>query len=108
MPTSPGVHSRSCQYSPPLQRLFRDYPELFKDAPCSKTPAKAKANRCAQCGRVPHLGWGSLACSHCSDADAVLKACWKSNKDTGGERVSLISSALTQFLPCKEPQALLS
>lgn len=92
-----------CQYSTPLQRLFQDYPNLFKDVLSSKqamnsTFQPSSMGCCEECGRAPHRGWGSVVCPKCSDADVALKACWRSHKACAGQRVSLIKSMLEPLL----------
>lgn len=101
-----GLSGKSCcQYSTPLQRLFQDYPNLFKDVLSSKqadSTFHSRQGRCEDCGRAPHRGWGSVVCPSCSDADVALKACWRSHKACAGQRVSLIKSMLEPLLQAND------
>lgn len=95
LPTS-SLSGRHCPvYQSPLKKLVVYHLELFQDAPTMPPPAELcpawapPRDPCSVCNTSAVRGWGKPTCPHCSQADAVLAACWSRGRPTARGQRSL-------------------
>jgi len=87
-------------YLSPLKKLVRHHPELFAEAPANAPPSELapawapRRDPCSACSASAARGWGSPTCLTCSQADAIVAACWSRGRPSGRGQRSLDSMLL--------------